>query len=191
MDDTKLIRGVKSLEEVEEMQLDLESLYKWQVESNMQWNGSKFVALRMGNCPHIWEDSVLLTPNMEEPIEVKEVAKDLGILMDSKGNFRPQRTAAAAKASAKAGWVLRTFQTREIVPLRMLWCSLVRPHQDYASQLWAPVGLMGDLRAQEAPLRAFTKRMRGLKDLQYWERLEACGLSSMERRQDRYRIIYT
>ena len=75
--------------------------------------------------------------------------------------------------------------------MRTLWRSVVQPQQDYASQLWAPVGLRGDLQLQEAPLRAFTKRARGLRDLPYWERLRAMGLSSTERRNDRYRVIYT
>ena len=63
-------------------------------------------------------------------------------------------------------------------------------HQDYGSQVWAPSGQPGDLRAQESPLRAFTKRMANLHHLHYWDRLLACGLSSTERRQDRYRVLY-
>ena len=71
-----------------------------------------------------------------------------------------------------------------------LWRTLVLPHQDYASHLWAPAGLLGNIQAQEAPLRAFTKRVRGLWDTPYWERLAALSLLSVECRQERYRIIY-
>ncbi len=110
--------------------------------------------------------------------------------MDSRGDFCPQRAKAAAKTLAKASWVLRMFATKDLSTMRTLWKSLVQPHQDYASQLWAPVGLLGDLRAQEAPLRAYTRRIRGLGHLTYWERLRASGLSSMERQQDRYMILY-
>ena len=67
---------------------------------------------------------------------------------------------------------------------------MVQPHQDYDSQLWAPVSVQGDLKAQEAPLRSFIKRMRGLRDLPNWERLQTAGLSSIERQQERYQIIY-
>ena len=74
--------------------------------------------------------------------------------------------------------------------MRTLWCTLVRPHQDYASQLWAPVASLPAIRDQEAPLRAYTKRVAGLKDLHYWERLALTGLSSTERRADRYRVLY-
>ena len=97
----------------------------------------------------------------------------------------------SAKTASKAAWVLRTFQGRQLPLMRTLWRTLVQPHQDYASQLWAPVGLQGDLQLQEAPLRAFTRRVRGLTDLPYWERLDRMNLLSTERRQERYRIIYT
>ena len=74
--------------------------------------------------------------------------------------------------------------------MRTLWCTLVRPHQDYASQLWAPVASLPAIRDQESPLRAFTKRVAGFRDLHYWERLALSGLSSTERRVDRYRCLY-
>ena len=75
--------------------------------------------------------------------------------------------------------------------MRTLWRTLIQPHQDYGSQLWSPVGLVGDLKLQEAPLRAFTKRVAGLSALPYWERLAKLSLLSSERRQERYKIIYT
>ena len=75
--------------------------------------------------------------------------------------------------------------------LKTLWRSLIQPHQDHASQLWAAVGLSGDLLEQEAPLRSFTRRMREVRHLPYWERLARVGLQSSERRQERYRILYT
>ena len=53
------------------------------------------------------------------------------------------------------------------------------------------MGLLGDLQLQESPLRAFTRRVRGLSALPYWERLDRMNLLSTERRQERYRIIYT
>ena len=83
---------------------------------------------------------------------MKEFTKDLGVLIDDKADFRPQRWAVAAKTASKAAWVLRTFQGRHLPLMRTLWRTLVQPHQDYASQLWAPVGLQGDLQLQEAPL---------------------------------------
>ncbi len=191
IDDTKLLKKVESMGDVEALQGNLDTLYQWQADNNMAWNGSKFQALRLGGKPHLREDSLLFTPGHEDPIMEVEVTKDLSILLDSSLSFRDQRASAVAKAKQKAGWVLRMFRTREPYALRTLWKALIQPHLDYASQLWAPVSNKGALEEQESPLRAFTKRFKGLSQLPYWERLERTGILSSERRQERYRCIYT
>ena len=111
--------------------------------------------------------------------------------MDDMGTFSHQRTQSAKKAIQMAGWVLHTLRSRDLQTMRTLWRSLVQPHQDYASQLWSPVGKVGDLLRQEAPLRSFTRRINGLQSLSYWERLKKVGLLSVERQMERYKIIYT
>ena len=155
------------------LQADLESLFSWQRDNNMSWNGKKFVAIRMGPNMDLIDSTVLLTPETD-PIPEKEEARDLGIMMDRWGSFKPQRALVVSKVRAKASWVLRTFRTRT------LWVSLIRPHQDYGSQLWAPVGSPGEIRAQEATLRAFLKRIDGFRELHYWDRLSLAGMYSTE-----------
>jgi hypothetical protein len=50
VDDAKLIKGLATEAYVEELQADLEALYSWQRENNMEWNALKFVDLRLGPC---------------------------------------------------------------------------------------------------------------------------------------------
>ena len=45
--------------------------------------------------------------------------------------------------------------------------------------------------SQESPLRAFSKRVAGLQGLPHWGRVAMLKLLSTERRQERYKIIYT
>ena len=127
---------------------------------------------------------------MDSIIEEKEKVKDLGVLIDYEAQFKPQREKAIMKARSKAGWVLRTFSTRDSRMMVTLWKSLVQPHLDYCSQLWAPVDQVGDLREQEEPLRAFTRKVDGCWYLDYWQRLKRLGLLSCQRRVERYKIIY-
>ena len=47
-DDTKINHGIKSLDDAEEMQKDLEILYNWQNSNNMQFNDTKFQLLQFG-----------------------------------------------------------------------------------------------------------------------------------------------
>ena len=71
-----------------------------------------------------------------------------------------------------------------------MWRSLVQPHLDYGSQLWAPVDQVGQIRQLENPLRSFTRRVDGIRDKPYSERLRALRLYSVERRMERYRVLY-
>ena len=66
-----------------------------------------------------------------------------------------------------------------------LFKSLVLSRLDYASQLWSP-----DIYLIENVQRYFTKQIAGMRDLTYQERLRSLRLSSVQRRRDRYCIIY-
>ena len=73
--------------------------------------------------------------------------------------------------------------------LKQIFKSLVQPHIDYCSQLWMPLeGVNMD--KIEKVLRDFSKRVPGLRDLGYWERLKTMGMNSEQRRLERYKIIY-
>jgi len=71
-----------------------------------------------------------------------------------------------------------------------LWKSLIIPHLDYCSQLWNPQekGLIQEI---EAVQRSFTRQIIDVKSLSYWERLKDLGMYSLQRRRERYIIIYT
>ena len=70
-----------------------------------------------------------------------------------------------------------------------LYKSLVQPHMDYCSQLWYPHKI-NDMQRLEGVQRSFTSRISGLEQLNYWQRLENLKLYSVQRRFQRYIIIY-
>ena len=84
---------------------------------------------------------------------------------------------------------MRTSERRDTNFLRQLWKLLLQCHMDYGSVLWSPVGRK-DVKFQEGPLRTFTKRGKGIYELNYWEHLEVFRLLSIERRTERYKILY-
>ena len=69
-----------------------------------------------------------------------------------------------------------------------LYKSLVVPIAEYCCQLWNPaaIGLISD-----SFQRTFTSKITGVQHLDYWERLERLSLYSLQRRRERYIIIYT
>ena len=74
--------------------------------------------------------------------------------------------------------------------MKQLWKSLIQPVQDYGSIIWTPCNEKGELRAQEEPLRQFSRRIKGLENQNYWQRLNRLRLLSSERRNERYRLFY-
>ena len=92
--------------------------------------------------------------------------------------------------SRYAGWVLRTFRTRSPGPMITLYKAMVLPHLEYCCQLWSPLKV-GKVREIEAVQRSFTSKISSIAHLNYWERLKALKLYSLERRRERYLIVYT
>ena len=75
--------------------------------------------------------------------------------------------------------------------MKFLWKTIIQPVQDYASQLWSPVDQAGKILKMEAPFQSYTKRIKGLSKLSYWDCLKKIKMYSVQRRMERYKIIYT
>ena len=74
--------------------------------------------------------------------------------------------------------------------MKWVWSVYVQPIIDYSSQLWAPIYGAKLLRIENL-LRSFTSKIDGFKRYTYWERLKLLDMSSIERRFERYRTIYS
>ena len=70
-----------------------------------------------------------------------------------------------------------------------IYKSLIRQGLEYCSPLWLPTD-QKNINAIEKVQRSFTKRIAGLQGLNYRERLHKLHLYSMERRRERYAILY-
>ena len=81
-------------------------------------------------------------------------------------------------------------RTRQPNAMITLFRAMVLPHLEYCCQLWAPVTI-GKVRQIESVQRSFTAKIDSVSNLNYWERLKALNLYSLERRRERYLIIYT
>ena len=93
------------------------------------------------------------------------------------------------EARDKIGWVLRVFQWRKRFLMLTLLKSLVIPLREYCCQLWN-LWKAKDLQAIEAIQRTFTYKITEVQHLNYWERLHELKLYSLQRRLERYIIIY-
>ena len=66
----------------------------------------------------------------------------------------------------------------------------VRPLLEYCSVIWSPV-LVKDINALEIVQRQFTKRMPGMSNLTYPQRLHKLNIESLEIRRLRFDLTFT
>ena len=199
-DDTRLFLKVLNDIDCFRMQEDLISVYEWANDNNMMFNGTKFelvcYSARSRNLFEINDQYGLFNyPNYFDVwgnlINTMPSVRDLGITVECNASFQTHINNVVSKGRRQAGWVLRVFETRDLKPLLVLYRALVLPHLEYCCQLWSPAPTaLGKIRQLESIQRSFTSRIRGVETMNYWQRLKHLQLYSLERRRERYMIIY-
>ena len=112
-EDTRVKRGIKSLEDCEILQADLQTIYDWARHVNMHFNSDKFECMRLWPRQSNTPDFKYLGPN-GNTIEVKESLKDLGVHISSNMSFKLQVEKTVGSATKPAGWGLRLFRRRKL-----------------------------------------------------------------------------
>ena len=158
-------------------------------DNNMEFNSTKFECVRYGHITELRESTHYTSKDGSPIIEVDHI-KDLGVTMSRDGTFSRHIIMTTETAKQMYGWILRTFLTRETVPTLTLWKSLIRSMLEYCCQLWNP-SRKGDVQMLEQVQRNFIRKITGMEQLPYWEQLHALSIYSLERRHERYLIIYT
>ena len=186
-DDTKVSHVVQLRQDCLDLQTSLDSIYQWSDTNNLIFNSLKFQAIRYGNNKDNIDFSYKTPVGNNIPNE--DSVKDLGIQMSCNMKFHDHIEKVASKCRSLSGWILRTFTTREAAPMLKLFNSLLLPRIDYCSQLWSP-HRVGDWNKLEAIQRRFTSKIIDLQDLDYWSRLKVLRQYSLQRRAERYKILY-
>ena len=180
--------NVSCIADIDNVQTDLNTIYQWSNSNNMCFNADKFECLCYGYSEELKQNTCYLSNN-KCPIEVKTSVKDLGVLMSSTAEFSEHISSTALSANLKAGWVLRTFRTRYPVLMLALWKSLILPIIDYCCQLWSP-SAVGQIQLLEDVQKSYINKIHGMSHLNYWEQLSRLKLFSLQRRRERYIILY-
>ena len=109
--------------------------------------------------------------------------------MSDDASFKEHINKICQSAKNMCSWIFRTFQSRSPELMLTLWKALVLPILDYCSQLWSP-SKIGEIQQIENIQKAFTRKIRSSNRKDYWDRLKAHGLYSLQRRRERYSAIY-
>ena len=184
-DDAKLFVQLNSEEDIMAMKRDLVRLQEWSAKWLLEFNPDKCSTMHIGH----------RNPNVTyelNGVELKstDMEKDLGVFITN--DLKPAKHIGmvTSKANRIVGLIKRNFTYMDIEMCKTLYCSLVRPHLEYAVQSWSPY-YRKDIEELEKIQRRMTKLVPELKDLPYEERCKRMGLTSLEKRRVRGDLIET
>ena len=131
---------------------------------------------------------------------MKETVRDLGVHFSTAGNFAEHIKLIVTEAKKLSGYILRTFRTREKGPMITLLKCIIVSKLEYACVVWSPKDKKL-IRMIEDVQRKFTSRFGCFNadnerigstrcSCDYWERLRELRIFSLERRRERYMILY-
>ena len=123
-------------------------------------------------------------------MECSKSEKDIGVVIDNKLTFENHINEKVNKANSIMGVIRRTFEFLDIKTFRLLFTSLVRPHIEYANQVWNPY-LKKHIDMLENVQRRATKSIPGLSSLSYEERLHKIKIPTLAYRRIRGDMIET
>ena len=167
-DDSKIYRaGPRTLPRVAGIQRDLTTFEIWCSSWQLNVNASKCSVLKIGFQRNDHMPMYQLGENM---LDVKSSMKDLGVLVDSHLDFSQHCSAICSRTSRKIGLVYRCFASRDLCFMVQMFVTHVRPVLEYNTEVWSP-GYVKDIDMVENVQRRYTKRIKGLFDLSYPDRL--------------------
>ena len=119
------------------------------------------------------------------PLASSSTIKDLGVLFDNQLKFDAHIASVVHKALTRSKLILRCFYSRNRSLLVKAYITYVRPLLEYCSVVWAPhFNYLSD--KVESVQRFYTKRIPGLRNLSYQQRLLILELRPLHFR----RIVY-
>ena len=73
------------------------------------------------------------------PMKNVSEEKDLGVIIDESMNFKNHISSKISKANSMIYLVKNCFHYLDKEMLKLLYKSLIRPHLEYASNVWNPI----------------------------------------------------
>jgi ribonuclease P/MRP protein subunit RPP40 len=167
-DDIKLYTVISTNNDCLCLQRNLDLLYEWSNKWQLTISYKKCAIIDIGhNVPtynYSLHDNVL--------VKVSEI-RDLGIVVDPSLKFSCHINKLFPKAYSRVCLIYKCFVSQNRSSLVKAYTTYVRPLVEYSTLVWFP-HLIRDILKMESIQRRFSKRLRGLSDLSYKERLKAC-----------------
>ncbi|CAH8546386.1 unnamed protein product [Dicrocoelium dendriticum] len=181
-DDIKVWRAINTPDDSAILQEDLDKVYAWSVQNQLPFNTEKCRVL------HLRHQSAFFYKLGDHVLHTTAEEKDLGVLIQSDLGCSAQAKKASNASIRNLGLLRRTFGRFDPSVFHQLLGAYIRPHVEYAIQVWQP-WLRKDLSDLEKPQRRATKNVKGLGQLRYEDRLRSLGIFSGQYRRLRGDLI--
>ena len=186
-DDTKVYTHVSSPQDCTNLQNTLNSLTDWSDKWLLKFNSEKCCVLHLGkdNTKH---DYFMKEGDQVNILTKTTCEKDLGVYVDCDLKFNVHIKNQVKKARSIAGVINSNIINKTSNVMIPLFKSMIRPILEYANSVWSPY-LFQDIKTIENIQRTFTKKIHGMNNKKYSERLKLLNLPSLEFRRLRGDLI--
>ena len=185
-DDAKLYAFIHTLVDEFRFQNNLNRLVQWAIDSQLSISFVKCLLLQISNMTNNLNSPPYFIGN--ELIPTLNSVRDLGVTIDSKLNFKTHINKIVKQAYIRSGLIFKCFLSKDVTSLTKAFTVYVRPLLEYCTPVWSPHTL-ADIHTLENVQRRFTKKIPGMFNLSYLDRLESLGLETLEIRRLRFDLI--
>ena len=187
-DDSKLLSIINEPKDSLNLQKDLDAICEWTRLWGMRLNVEKCKTVHFGR-KNLREDYFMSDSSGSKiALGSSKLERDLGVTVSDDLKWEGHISTIVNKANRLLGLLKRTFICRDPGLWRNLYMSLVRPHLEYAVQVWNPY-LEGDIKKIEKVQERATKIPYGFSELSYEERLRRMNLTTLNDRRIRGDLI--
>ena len=175
--------------DVATLQQDIDTLVHTSSSWGLEMEASKCVCLRFG--PKSQQDCTQgPSPYTLGNATISFVPehKDLGVTVDRQLKFHSHINRITKTCNGISNNILSSTLCREANFMLNIFTTHIRPNLEYGSCIWN-CGYMGDTRSLESVQRRWTKKITGLRDLSYAQRLRRLDLFSVQGRLLRADLI--
>ena len=187
-DDAKLFKVLSSKEDCFRLQNDINGVVEWFNRWQMHVNMGKCCLLHVGGKHFINKYHLIDLDGTTCEIPTLESVSDLGIIMDSKLQFKDHILTRVKKANMMLGIIARNFKRLSDEVFISVYKALVRSQLEYGVQVWYPYR-RGMIDAVERVQRRAKKLLTSCVGLPYEMRLKKLKLPTLLYRRTRADLI--
>ena len=194
-DDVLIYSAISDNNDYQLLQRDINAICDWSTEQYLTLNPQKCKSMTISRKMKPSTAPFTLRLHNEQLEEVDQF-KYLGVILNHNLSWSPHISAICTKAKKILGLLYRRFYNHSSNEcIKQLYLSLVRPHLDYAAQVWDP-HLQKDVQLLENVQKFALKLASHNWSMSYHDLLSLCDLPALSTRRlhlklsQVYKIIY-